>query len=95
MQEAEAAAARARKSERRSEIYRPGQPQRCLRDVSIRQNQRRYPGRLPRHRPPRQSAGPRELVIDRYPLIIPYRVVGNELQVLRVFHTRRKPPKVW
>ena len=44
------------------------------------------PGRVP---------GTRELVIDRYPLIVPYRVVGNELQVLRVFHTRRKPPKVW
>ena len=44
------------------------------------------PGRVP---------GTRELVIDRYPLIVPYRVVGNELQVLRVFHTRRKPPKAW
>lgn len=44
------------------------------------------PGRVP---------GARELVIDRYPLIIPYRVVGNEIQVLRVFHTRRKPPKAW
>jgi hypothetical protein len=29
------------------------------------------------------------------PLIIHYRVVGNELQVLRVFHARRKLPKVW
>ena len=57
MQEAEAAAACARKSERRSGIYRPGQPQRRLRNVSIRQNQRQYLGRFPRHRPPRQSAG--------------------------------------
>ena len=33
------------------------------------------PGRVP---------GTRELVIDRYPLRVPYRVVGNELHVLRV-----------
>lgn len=39
--------------------------------------------------------GTRELVIDRYPYIVPYRVVGDELHVLRVFHTRRKPPKYW
>jgi plasmid stabilization system protein ParE len=44
------------------------------------------PGRVP---------NTRELVIDRYPYIVPYRVVGDELQVLRVFHTRRKPPKSW
>lgn len=44
------------------------------------------PGRVP---------GTRELVIDRYPFVIPYRVVGDELHVLRVFHTRRKSPKTW
>lgn len=44
------------------------------------------PGRVP---------NTRELVIDRYPFVVPYRVVGDELHVLRVFHTRRKPPKVW
>ena len=44
------------------------------------------PGRVP---------GTRELVIDRYPYLVPYRVAGDELHVLRVFHTRRKPPKVW
>ena len=44
------------------------------------------PGRVP---------GTRELVIDRYPYLVPYRVVGDELHVLRVFHTRRKPPKSW
>ncbi|MCX7192721.1 MAG: type II toxin-antitoxin system RelE/ParE family toxin [Proteobacteria bacterium] len=42
------------------------------------------PGRVP---------GTRELVIDRYPFVVPYRVVGDELHVLRVFHTRRKLPK--
>lgn len=44
------------------------------------------PGRVP---------GTRELVIDRYLFIIPYRVVGDELHVLRVFHTRRKSPETW
>ncbi len=44
------------------------------------------PGRVP---------NTRELVIDRYPILVPYRVVGDELQVLRVFHTRRKFPKDW
>ncbi len=44
------------------------------------------PGRVP---------GTRELVIDRYPYVIPYRVVGDEVQVLRVFHTRQKPPSRW
>jgi toxin ParE1/3/4 len=44
------------------------------------------PGRVP---------GTRELAIDRYPLIVPYRVVGDELHVFRIFHTRRKLPKVW
>ena len=44
------------------------------------------PGRVP---------GTRELVIDHYPYLVPYRVAGDELHVLRVFHTRRKPPKAW
>jgi toxin ParE1/3/4 len=44
------------------------------------------PGRVP---------GTRELVVDRYPFVVPYRVVGDELHVLRVFHTRRKLPVSW
>ncbi|MFA6015708.1 MAG: type II toxin-antitoxin system RelE/ParE family toxin [Gallionellaceae bacterium] len=44
------------------------------------------PGRIP---------NTRELVIDHYHFVVPYRVVGDEVQVLRVFHTRRKLPKVW
>ncbi|GHD77874.1 type II toxin-antitoxin system RelE/ParE family toxin [Vogesella fluminis] len=39
--------------------------------------------------------GTRELVIDHYPYLVPYRVAGDELHVLRVFHTRCKPPKTW
>lgn len=44
------------------------------------------PGRVP---------GTRELVIERYALLIPYRVLADEVHVLRVFHTRRKPPTSW
>ena len=44
------------------------------------------PGRVP---------GTRELVIERYPYLVPYRVVEGELHVLRVFHPRRKPPQAW
>ena len=39
--------------------------------------------------------GTRELVIDRYPYIIPYRVRDDVVEILRVFHTSRKPPKEW
>lgn len=42
-----------------------------------------------------QVSGTRELVIGKYPFIIPYRVKDGELQILDVFHTSRKPPKSW
>jgi toxin ParE1/3/4 len=44
------------------------------------------PGRVP---------GTRELILQRYPYLIPYRVVDNQIQVLRVFHTRQQPPSSW
>jgi toxin ParE1/3/4 len=44
---------------------------------------------------PGRIFGTRELVLERYPYIIPYRIRGNEVQVLRVFHTSRKPPETW
>lgn len=39
--------------------------------------------------------GTRELVIDRYPYIIPYRVREDIVEILRIFHTSRKPPQKW
>ncbi|WP_052360359.1 type II toxin-antitoxin system RelE/ParE family toxin [Solidesulfovibrio alcoholivorans] len=39
--------------------------------------------------------GTRELVIERYPYIIPYRVRENTVEILRVFHTSRKLPEKW
>jgi toxin ParE1/3/4 len=42
------------------------------------------PGRVP---------GTRELVISDTPFIIPYRVVENTVQILRVLHGKRKWPQ--
>jgi len=42
------------------------------------------PGRVP---------GTRELVVTRYPYILPYRVRGQSVEILRVFHTARKWPQ--
>lgn len=44
---------------------------------------------------PGRVLGTRELVIDRYPYIVPYRVAGPEVHVLAVFHSRRRPPATW
>lgn len=38
-------------------------------------------------------SGTRELVIIGYPYIIPYRIKGDALEILRVFHTSRAWPK--
>jgi toxin ParE1/3/4 len=42
------------------------------------------PGRVP---------GTRELVIPRTPFIVPYRLQGDTIQVLRVFHGARRWPE--
>ncbi len=44
------------------------------------------PGRVP---------GTRELVVIKTRYIVPYRVRGNGVEVLRVFHTSRRPAKRW
>jgi len=44
------------------------------------------PGRVP---------GTRELPVARTRYLIPYRVRGRRVEVLRVFHTSRKPPSQW
>ena len=41
---------------------------------------------------PGRVAGTRELVIPRTPYIVPYRLVGHTIQVLRVFHGARRWP---
>jgi toxin ParE1/3/4 len=41
------------------------------------------PGRVP---------GTRELVIPRTPYIVPYRLLGEAIQILRVYHSSRRWP---
>lgn len=39
--------------------------------------------------------GTREMTVLGYPYMIPYRIVGNELQILRVFHVRQQSADKW
>jgi len=41
---------------------------------------------------PGRVIGTRELVVPGTPYIVPYRVRGNNLEILRVFHAARKWP---
>ncbi len=51
------------------------------------------------HRPglgrPGRVPGTRELPVARTRHLIPYRVRGQRIEILRVFHTSRKPPSQW
>jgi toxin ParE1/3/4 len=44
------------------------------------------PGRVP---------GTRELVIPKTPFIVPYRLVGDTIEVLRVFHAAHRWPETF
>lgn len=44
------------------------------------------PGRVP---------GTRELLVANTRYLIPYRVRGKRIEILRIFHTSRKPPSQW
>ena len=44
------------------------------------------PGRVP---------GTRELIVAKTRYIVPYRVRGESVQILRVFHTSRRLPDRW
>jgi len=48
--------------------------------------------RLPESGRPGRIAKTRELVISGTPYILPYRIVGNTIQILRVFHSARRWP---
>ncbi len=41
---------------------------------------------------PGRAPGTRELVLPNLPFIIPYQVKGDQLQILRVYHTARQWP---
>lgn len=44
---------------------------------------------------PGRVLGTRELLITNLPYLIPYRIKNNTVEILRVFHTSRKPPNNW
>jgi toxin ParE1/3/4 len=50
-------------------------------------------GKYPSMGRPGRVPGTRELVVANTPYIIPYRVLANALEILRVFHAARKWPK--
>lgn len=41
---------------------------------------------------PGRVSGTRELVIPKTPFVVPYRLVGRAIQILRVFHGARRWP---
>lgn len=44
---------------------------------------------------PGRVTGTRELVVPSTRYLIPYRVRNEQIEILRVFHTSRKPPTHW
>jgi plasmid stabilization system protein ParE len=44
------------------------------------------PGRVP---------NTRELIVLKTRYVVPYRVHGDTIEILRVFHTSRRPPQHW
>ena len=50
-------------------------------------------GKNPAMGRPGRVAGTRELVVAETPYIVPYRVRGEVVEILRVFHAARKWPK--
>lgn len=58
-----------------------------------------YAVELLRHQPglgrPGRVPGTRELPVAHTRYLIPYRVRGRRIEILRVFHTSRKPPSQW
>ena len=48
---------------------------------------------MPNRGRPGRVAGTRELVVPGTPYVIPYRVRGDRLEVIAVFHSRQKWPK--
>jgi toxin ParE1/3/4 len=49
--------------------------------------------KMPHRGRPGRWSGTRELVVPRTPYIVPYRVQGDLVEILRVFHSARRWPK--
>ena len=50
---------------------------------------------LPNLGRPGRVVGTRELVVPGTPYVIPYRLRGDRLEIIAVFHGRQKWPKRW
>jgi toxin ParE1/3/4 len=50
--------------------------------------------RLPESGRPGRIAKTRELVVSGAPYILPYRIIGDTVQILRVYHPARRWPDV-
>jgi toxin ParE1/3/4 len=48
--------------------------------------------RLPESGRPGRIAKTRELVVSDTPYVLPYRIIGDTIQILRVFHSARRWP---
>jgi toxin ParE1/3/4 len=48
--------------------------------------------RFPESSRPGRRAGTRELVVNRTPFIVPYRIRGDVIELLRVLHGRQRWP---
>ena len=44
---------------------------------------------------PGRVIGTRELVVRKTRYLVPYRIRDGQVEILRVFHTSRTPPKHW
>jgi len=49
--------------------------------------------RLPESVPPGRLAKARELAIAGTPYVLPYRIIGHTVHILRVFHSARRWPE--
>jgi toxin ParE1/3/4 len=50
-------------------------------------------GKVPEIGRPGRVTGTRELLVPRTPYILPYRVIGERLEIIAVFHSSRKWPE--
>jgi toxin ParE1/3/4 len=57
------------------------------------QNAVRLLAEMPRRGRPGRWPGTRELIVPRTSYIVPYRVAGDHIEILRVFHGARRWPQ--
>lgn len=44
---------------------------------------------------PGKTPGVREWSVPNWPYLIPYRIIGQDVEVLRVWHTSKQQPEFW